>query len=104
MLKKWLRERKRVEDDAGKSEKGTIDAFPRVNMAIKVFSETLQENLYLVSNEGMQKYVSGEKLVSYLPHEIEHLIKLQATPDVIKKIHKAKELFVGSEIEPEKQI
>ena len=36
--------------------------------------------------------------VSYLPHEIEHLVKINATADEIRKIHALKKMFPSSKI------
>ena len=47
---------------------------------------------------GNDETSQGFALVAYLPHEIEHLVKINATADEIKKIHAVEEVFPGSTI------
>ena len=65
--------------------------------AIKIHSELLGEDIWLLSNKGMGKEIDDD-LVNYLPHEIKHLVKLKATPEELKKLYLIKEIFPGSEI------
>jgi hypothetical protein len=71
------------------------------NIAIKVNSRTLNEDIFIVSNEKTLELVADEGLVTYLPQELLHLTSVQTTPDEIKKIHMIKELFPGSRIKQE---
>jgi hypothetical protein len=57
----------------------------------------LGEEVWVVSKGAMKNKV-GEGLVTYLPGELMHLIRLRATPEEIKKIHLVKETFPGSKI------
>lgn len=98
MLKKWLRERKKVEDDVEKRGIGSIDAFAGANMAIKIYSEILQENLFFVSNERLKNQVKGDGLVIYLPHELKNIIMLKLQPEDMKRLHFVKQVFRESVI------
>lgn len=74
-----------------------LDKFGKSNMAIKVYSELLREEIWIVSNEEMKNKVADEGLVVFLPHEIQHLTKIRAATDEIKKIHMVKKTFLGSD-------
>ena len=76
----------------------TLGDFSIGNIAIKVHSETLKEDIYFISRETMMNMIASEGLVTYLHHELECLIKNKATPDVIRKIHMVKRVFPGSKI------
>jgi len=67
------------------------------HFAIKIRSEILGKDIWLVSDEEMMKEID-DTLVSYLPREIKHLVKLRATPEEVKKVHMIKEIFPGSKI------
>lgn len=76
----------------------TLKEFSENNLAIKVYSEVLKKEISFVSNEEMKNQLKEGELVTYLPHELEHLVKLRATPEEINKIHMIKEIFPKSEI------
>ena len=67
------------------------------HFAIKIHSELLGKDIWFVSDEEMEKELT-DGLVTYLPPEIKHLVKLKATPDEVKKIHMIKKTFPGSKI------
>lgn len=75
-----------------------LDEFTKNKLAIKVFSKLLGEEIWIVSNEEMKNKVADEGLPIYLPLELEHLIKIRAEPEELKKIHLAKTVFQGSSI------
>ena len=75
-----------------------LHEFAKHNLIIKVHSELLGKHICFVSNEVLRNEIADEDFVTYLPQELEHLIKVKATLDEIKKIHMIKELFPGSRV------
>lgn len=76
----------------------TLEAFVKANLAVKVYSEVLGKKIYFVSNKRMKNLVKDEGLVIYLPHELEHLIRLKPGPEELGMIHQIKEVFPESQI------
>ena len=70
-----------------------IEDFAKQNLAVKVHSAVLGQQIYFVSNTDIMNELKDEGLAIYLPHELGYLIKLQATEEEIKKIHTIKEVF-----------
>jgi hypothetical protein len=67
-------------------------------MAIEIYSETLNCELWLCSDEEMGAQVRGTILtITYTVHEIIELIKLQPNSDEIIRINHAK-VFCNSRI------
>jgi len=75
----------------------SISASPNKRYAIKVYSELLKEEIWILSDEEMKREIN-DNLTTYLPNEIEHMKKNKATKDDIKKIHMVKKTFPGSHI------
>jgi hypothetical protein len=76
----------------------SLDAFSKSNLAVKIWSDLLGEEVYFCSDEKMVDKIKGEGLVCYLPHELKYLVAVKPTKDVVRKVHEIKALFGGSEI------
>lgn len=74
----------------------TLEEFKAQNLAVKIRSKVLGEDFWLVSNEETRDHLEAEGLVCYLPDEILHLLGL--SQEAIRKLHKVKEVFNGSQI------
>ena len=68
------------------------------NFVIKVHSEVLGREVYFASNQRIKDKVESEGLATYLPHELEHLVKIKPNPEELNKINLIKEIFPGSKI------
>lgn len=73
----------------------SIEYFIKMNLALRVNSKLLDEDIYLISNESCKGMVP-EGYVIYLPHEIRHLRSLNK--EELKRIHAAKKIFGGTVI------
>jgi hypothetical protein len=67
------------------------------HFAYRIYSELLERQIWLVSDEGMFKEVKDET-PAYLKDELDYLVKHKATRDEIRKIHWVKTIFPGSKI------
>lgn len=65
--------------------------------AYKVYSELLGKEIWLLSDDGMLKEITGD-VPAYLTGEIDYLVKHRLTRDEIRKINLVKEIFSGSKI------
>ena len=65
--------------------------FKSQNLAVRIRSEVLKEDVYLVSNEATRDRLLSEGLVCYLPGEILELKGL--SPEDLRKIHMVKKVF-----------
>lgn len=70
------------------------------NMALEVFSEVLNENIWICSDEEMVNQITGDnpKAICYTAREMIELIKAKPTPEDVKRIHMTKVLFSGSRV------
>jgi hypothetical protein len=71
--------------------------FTQNNSAVKINSEVLQEDVWLLSSDKMRNRIDND-LVVYFPEEIVHLSKLKAGSEHIRKVHAVKKVFPGSKI------
>ena len=71
--------------------------FTQNNTAMKIHSDLLHEDIWLLSGERMRSKIHDE-LVAYFPEEIGYLSKIKASSDHIKKVHAVKKIFPGSKI------
>ena len=74
------------------------EEFTNNKQAVKIYSNVLGGKLWVVSNENIKNKIAGDGLTVYLPHEIKHFSKINATPNEIRKIHAIKAMFLGSNI------
>jgi hypothetical protein len=72
--------------------------FTKPNLALRVKSKVLDREVYFASNQRTKDKVEGEGLATYLPNELEHLIRVKPEPEDLKKINFIKETFPGSEL------
>jgi hypothetical protein len=75
-----------------------LKEFSKRNIAIKVNSEILNEDIYFVSNKKVRDLLLGSGLTTYLPAELNHLISINITAVELQRIHMVKRNFVGSTI------
>lgn len=78
----------------------TLAEFSRRNISIEIFSEVLQCTLWLCSDEEMKAQVMRDApgQVCYTALELRSLLKLNPSPEDLKKIREAKEVFPNSKI------
>jgi hypothetical protein len=89
-----LREGKRV--DSG-PDKGSRNDMQQRHFAVRIYSELLGEDLWLLSDEKMREYLD-DALEVYLPGEIKHLSEIEPSSDHLRKIHECKKIFSSSKI------
>lgn len=73
------------------------DEFGKARLAIKVYSELLDCDIYLVSHPSLADKVDG---IAYLPEEIQKLCEIRDSlkphyEERLRKIHEAKKIFKG---------
>lgn len=71
--------------------------FAQSNVAVKIHSNLLNEDIWFISDEKMRELLDDD-LVVYLPGEIKHLSTIKESPEHVKKIHDCKKIFPGSQI------
>ena len=71
--------------------------FREKNLAIRIRSAVLGENVWLVSNEAVREHLKSEGLVCYLAEEIPGLKGLSR--ETLRAIHEAKRVFPNSRLE-----
>lgn len=82
----------------------TLFELSKRNMAIEIYSEILNCNIWICSNEEMVTQVKKDdpKAVTYSVRELRELIRLHPHPKEIRRIHDTKIVFEGSKIVGEK--
>ena len=77
-----------------------ISEFKKRNIAVEVYSEILNENVWFCSNEEMVKQIleDDSNAVCYTANELQKLIELNPSKDFLKKIHDTKTVFDDSTI------
>lgn len=70
------------------------------DMAIEIRSEILDCRIWLCSNEEMVSQIRKDdpEAITYTVEELRELIRLNPTPDDIKRIHDAKSVFKRAKI------
>ncbi len=70
------------------------------NMAIEIYSEILERTVWLCSNELMALQVKEDdpEAVCFTVDEMKQLIKLQPTPEELRRLYDVKSVFNGSKI------
>ena len=71
--------------------------FTQNNTAVKIHSDLLYEDIWILSDDKMQSKIDDD-LVVYFPEEVRHLSKLKTSSEHIGKIHAVKKIFPGSKI------
>ena len=66
------------------------------NVAIRIRSRVLGEDIWLASNEAVRDHLKAEGLAVYLAEEIQHLNGLSL--DALREIHKTKKVFEKSKL------
>lgn len=77
-----------------------LSGFAKRNMAIEIYSEILDSNVWFCSNNEMALQIKNDdpKAITYTANELMELIKLQPNADEIIRINSAKKLFANSRI------
>ena len=104
-MREWLF---KVPEDEPREETGNIvdipflllSEFEKREIAVEIYSEFLNCSIWLCSDEDMadQIKMDSPEAVCYTTHELRDLIKLNASPESLKKINDAKGTFSGSSI------
>lgn len=70
------------------------------DMAIQIFSEVLNCEIWLCSNEEMEDQIKNDdpSTITYTVNEIINLINLHTNPDELRRVHETKETFRGSKV------
>ncbi len=78
----------------------TLAEFARRDIAVEIYSDFLQCNLWLCSNNEMAAQIRRDapEQVCYTLEELKCLLQLKPSPDSLIKIHEAKTSFPGSTI------
>ncbi len=76
----------------------TAEQFASAGLVVKIYSELLKSEVFLISDPALAKEVEG---VTYTPEEIEVLAKIRYTlkphyRERLQKIHEAKKAFDGT--------
>lgn len=93
---KRLESGKDIQQEAGQINITSLPPdFKNTKLILKLHSELLGEDFYLVANRELKSKVEAENLsvVVYLPHEIEYLSSLHLRE--LKRIHAVKKVFGG---------
>ena len=76
----------------------TLVEFARRDIAVEIYSDFLQCNIWLCSNNEMVAQIRSDdpEQLCYTTHELRELVKLNPGSEDLKKIHDAKRVFPGS--------
>ena len=76
----------------------TLTEFARRDIAVEIYSDFLQCNIWLCSNNEMVAQIRSDdpEQVCYTAAELRHLISLNPDPKSLQKINSAKSVFPGS--------
>lgn len=77
-----------------------LSEFSKRDLAIEVYSNFLSCKIWLCSNEEMATQIKKDdpETVCYTIDELRELIRLNPTPEDIKRVHEAKTMFSGSTV------
>jgi hypothetical protein len=95
------------EEEKRRTDKEYLLSIPirELRKPLAVYSQILDEVIYLVANEEMARQVEAEGKVAYIPEEITALDRASKTRsqeewiDFLKKMHLVKKMFMGSRIQ-----
>ncbi|MFI5324420.1 MAG: hypothetical protein ACHQ6U_13050 [Thermodesulfobacteriota bacterium] len=78
----------------------TLFEFARRDIAVEIYSEVLNCNIWLCSNEKMVTQIMEDApgAVCYTANELRHLLSLNPSPESLRRINDAKGTFSGSSI------
>jgi len=78
----------------------TLAEFARRTIAVEIYSDFLQCNLWLCSNNEMAAQIRRDapEQICYTLDEIRSLLTLNPSPESLKKIHEAKLVFPNSNL------
>jgi len=78
----------------------SIDEFRKRNIAVEIYSEILNENIWFCSNEGMADQIQNDDpgAVCYTADELIKLLDLNPTKDFLRKVQNTKSVFEDSRI------
>ena len=78
----------------------TLAEFARRDIAVEIYSDFLQCNIWLCSNNEIATQLKKDapEQICYTLDEIKSLLTLNPSPDSLIKIHEAKTSFPGSTI------
>jgi len=82
-----------IPDPSAAEKVDPVADFKARNIAVRIRSAVLGEDVWLVSNEAVRAHLKSEGLVCYLPEEIELMKNL--SPEVVQRIHLLKKQFGG---------
>lgn len=77
-----------------------LSEFKRRSIAVEIYSEILNENIWFCSNEEMADQIQhdDQEAVCYTADELIKLIELNPSKEFLKKIHNTKTIFKNSKI------
>jgi len=77
-----------------------ISEFKMRNLAVEIYSEILNENIWFCSNTDMAKQIKGDDptAICYTADELQKIIELNPSEGFLKKIHDTKTVFENSKI------
>ena len=77
-----------------------ITKFSKMDIAVEIHSEILNENIWFCSNTDMAKQIKEDdpEAVCYTADELQKLIELNPSKDFLKKVHSTKTIFENSKL------
>ncbi len=83
-----------------------LSEFKKRKIAVEIYSEVLNENIWFCSNEEIADQVRRDdpSAICYTTSEIKELIELDPDKDLLRKIHDVKSVFEDSRIIKTKNI
>jgi len=78
----------------------TLAEFARRDIAVEIYSEFLQCDIWLCSNDEIASQLKKDasEQACYTLKELRHLLTLNPSPESLKKIHEAKIVFPNSKL------
>lgn len=76
----------------------TLTEFARRDIAVEIYSEVLECNLWLCSNNKIAAQIRKDApgQVCYTADELRHLLNLNPRPEDLIKVHNTKNIFDGT--------
>ena len=73
----------------------TLDQLEKADVGVRIKSELLGQDIYLVPNHEQSKMPTETGVVPYSTNEVRHLIKIRIDKLQLKAIHLTKKVFDG---------